>query len=141
MMNYLLAIGYTIVSVMSSPVEATATNEGSLSRYDPGVMEIVLEWRHTNGIPSGFDPYGKEYDGYIAVMNCSDVGKEAELTLTINYERQHPIKVLISDCTESEATKDWMLSNGIVAELDYDSWVANGIKDGEGAWAELEIIE
>lgn len=139
-MNYLLAIGYTIVSVMSSPVESTAINEGSLSRYDQGVMERVLEWRHTNGIPSGFDPY-KEYDGYIAVMDCSDVGKEAELTLTINYEKQHPIKVLISDCTESEATKDWMVSNRIVAELDYDSWIANGIKDGEGAWAKLEIVE
>lgn len=49
--------------------------EGSLSRYDPLVMEGVMDWRHSNGIPAGFNPHQPEYAGYVAVVDCRNVGR------------------------------------------------------------------
>ncbi len=115
--------------------------EGSISRYDSGVMERNLEWRHTNGYPAGFDPYSKDYDGYIAVMNCRDVGKEAELTLTVNGTTLDPLHVLISDCTEDVKTMKWMVDENITAELDWETWQRLGIQDGSGAWGKVEIYD
>lgn len=120
---------------------ASHSYEGSLSRYDSGVMERNLEWRHTNGYPAGFDPYGKKYDGYIAVMNCSDVGKEADLTVTIDGVAREPLFVLISDCTESVDTMKWMVDNNISAELGWETWNSLGIQDGSGAWGVVDIRE
>jgi len=65
--------------IMMSILLSVAPTEGSLSRYDPGVMDRVLEWRHTTGYPAGFDPYARPYDGYIAVADCDLVGKDAEV--------------------------------------------------------------
>lgn len=113
--------------------------EGSLSRYDPGVMEGVLHWRHTNGIPAGFDPYG-DYDGYIAVIDCRNVGRVGWLTPTIDGVTHEPRRVYVADCTSpGRPAAVWMEENQIAAELDYEAWQAWGIVDGEGAWVVVEL--
>lgn len=121
-------------------ITVTSFTEGSLSRYDPGVMDRNLTWRHTNGIPSGFSPYQEKYEGHIAVADCKMVGKDAWLTVTIDRVEMDPILVYISDCTNSPNTLRWMRNGRIVAELDWETWDKLGIKDGSGAWGKLEII-
>lgn len=115
--------------------------DGSLSRYDPGVMADVLHWRHSNGIPDGFDPYHPQYVGYIAVVDCRNVGREAWLTLTIDYIQQPPVLVYVADCASpgTPAAK-WMARERIAAEIDYDAWVQLGIVDGRGAWARVAVV-
>ena len=115
--------------------------DGSLSRYDPGVMADVLHWRHSNGIPDGFDPYHPQYVGYIAVVDCRNVGREAWLTLTVEGETRQPVLVYVADCTSpgTPAAK-WMIGHQIAAEIDYDAWVQLGIVDGRGAWAEVVLV-
>jgi len=115
--------------------------EGSLSRYDPGVMESIMDWRHTNGIPAGFNPYG-DYNGFIAVLDCRNVGKVAWVTVTIEGVTYEPKRVYVADCTSpGTSAARWMVSNSIAAELDYQAWVDWGIVDGRGAWVEIVIEE
>lgn len=109
-------------------------SEGSLSRYDPGVMERVLDWRHKHGIPAGFDPYGRNYDGYIAVADCDRVGDTAVLDLYISGEYMGQKTVLISDCAGAPETVQWMIDHRIVAEIGWQGWTDWGIEDGAGAW-------
>ena len=128
------------VYLLLAPIASTPpVRSGSLSRYDPGVMERVNEWRHTNGIPSGFDPYSVDYDGFIAVEGCVNVGKTATAYVTIERVRTGPYSFYISDCADNPATVGWMHRNKIAAEIDYEAWVTLGIVDGKGAWVELTI--
>lgn len=123
-----------------------STFEGSLSRYNPGVMEDVLAWRHENGIPAGFNPWpvgGRPYDGFIAVIGCENVGKTALLWLTIDgVTLPDPKRVYIADCTSpGRPAAQWMVDHQIAAEVDYEAWNEWGIVDGRGAWVEVEIGE
>ena len=114
--------------------------QGSLSRYDAGVMERNNEWRHTNGVPGGFNPHG-EYDGYLALFDCDDVGKVVTALITIDRVQSGPYRFYVADCTESPYTKRWMLDNRIAGELDYEAWQRFGIVDGRGAWLQIEAVE
>lgn len=105
-------------------------------------MERVLEWRHSNGIPSGFNPWPAEpYDGFIAVIGCENVGRDALLWLTIDGRTlPEPKRVYVSDCTSpGRPAAEWMVSNRVAAEVDYAAWVAWGIRDGSGAWVVVEL--
>jgi hypothetical protein len=113
--------------------------EGSLSRYNPDVMPRVLEWRHDNGIPAGFDPY-RGYDGYIAVAWCELVGKEADVQVYVRGEYIGTKHVLIADCAGHWSTYRWMYEQQIAAELDWQSWCSWGLEDGTGAWVKVEVI-
>lgn len=110
--------------------------EGSLSRYDPGVFERVLDWRHTHGIPAGFDPYREDYAGYIAVIGRENVGREGWLTLTVDGIEVGTYRVYVSDYTSpgTPAAK-WMYDELICCEVDFAAWQEWGVIDGEGAWA------
>lgn len=145
-MARLIAAALVMATPAEHPHERGSTFEGSLSRYDPGVFERVLDWRHTNGIPGNFDPYPIDqppYDGFIAVIGCENVGKVATLTLTIDGVTLPDRKrVLVSDCTSpGRPAAEWMTEHQIAAEVDYAAWVAWGVRDGEGAWVEVEIQE
>lgn len=143
----LVVVSVAMAGMMEPPpVSRPLQFEGSLSRYDPGVMSRVLEWRHRNGIPAGFDPWpiGREpYDGYIAVIGCEHVGKTAVMWVTIDGVRQEqPKQVYVADCTTPDApAADWMRDYQIAAELDYAAWQAWGVVDGRGAWVEVTILE
>lgn len=120
--------------------------EGSLSWYDPGVFERVLEWRHSNGVPAGFNPWpvGREpCDGFIAVIGCENVGRTAVLWLTIDGVRlPEPKRVYVADCTSpGRPAAQWMTEHQIAAEVDWLAWEGWGIVDGEGAWVRIEIQE
>jgi len=113
---------------------------GSLSRYAPNVMEDVVEWRHTNGIPDGFNPHQPEYDGFVAVVDCRNVGRTGWMTLTVEGVEREPLRVYVADCASpGTAAAKWMADNQIAAELDYAAWVREGIVDGRGAWAEIVL--
>lgn len=116
--------------------------EGSLSRYNPGIMESVIGWRLQHNVPRGFAPYATEYGGYVAVVDCRNVGRAGWLTLTIEEETQPSIYIYVADCTSpGTAAANWMQNPDapIAAEIDYEAWVRNGIRDGEGAWAVLRL--
>ena len=137
-----LVLALAALLLLSAPVQSQHTFliEGSLSRYAPGVMPRVNEWRHDNGIPGGFNPY-QDYDGYLALEDCSDVGKVATAHLIIDRVQSGPYYFYISDCTESPHTIEWMRRNRIAGELDYEAWQRLGIVDGRGAWLQIEVIE
>jgi hypothetical protein len=104
-------------------------------------MEQVIQWRHENGIPAGFDPFG-DYDGYIAVLDCRNVGRSGWLTPTIEGVTGHPRRVLVADCASpGTAAARWMSDNNICCEVDYQGWVDWGIQDGRGAWVVVELDE
>lgn len=128
-----------ILSILANPQPEFS---GSLSRYDPGVMGRVLEWRHETGYPAGFDPY-QDYDGYIAVMWCEWVGHAADLDLYVDGEFVGTKHVLISDCANPQHlhTLHWMATAGIAAEVDYAAWQAWGLEDGVGAWIDVRVTE
>ena len=115
--------------------------EGSLSRYDPGVMERVIDWRHTHGIPAGFDPYREDY-AYIAVIDCRNVGRSGWLTPTIDGVTYEPRRVYVADCTSpGRPAAKWMYDEVIAAEVDFAAWIDWGIVDGEGAWVVVVLDE
>ena len=146
MVNLILA-GAALAATPAHPAAVAPVDpsplrfEGSLSRYDPGVMESVLDWRHRNGIPDGFDPWGETYDGYIAVVGCQHVGEAAVLWLTVDGVRQvQPKRVYVADCTTpGRPAAVWMKEQQIAAEVDHAAWQAWGIEDGRGAWAVVEL--
>lgn len=115
--------------------------DGSLSRYAPGVMEGVMEWRHGHGIPGGFDPYRPEYAGFVAVVDCRNVGRAGWLWLTVEGERRPlPYRVYVADCASpGSAAADWMERERIAGEVDYAAWTDWGIVDGQGAWVEIVL--
>lgn len=115
--------------------------EGSLSRYAPGVFEQVLDWRYTHGVPAGFNPWQAEYDGYVAVVDCRNVGRDAWLWITIEgVERAEPYHVYVSDCaTPGTAAAEWMRKHRIAAEVDFEAWQRWGVVDGRGAWVKVVL--
>ena len=137
-----LVLALAALLLLAAPVQSQHTFmiEGSLSRYAPGVMPRVNEWRHDNGIPGGFNPY-QDYDGYLALESCQDVGKVATAYLIIDRVQSGPYTFYISDCTESPHTIEWMQRNRIAGELDYEAWQRFGIVDGRGAWLQILAID
>jgi hypothetical protein len=112
---------------------------GSLSRYDPQVMERVIEWRYEHNVPAGFDPW-PTYATYVAVVDCRNVGRSGWMTLTIEGETRPPERIYVTDCaTPGTPAAEWMEREQIAAEIDYGSWVRFGIEDGKGAWAEIVL--
>lgn len=114
--------------------------EGSLSRYDPGVMNRVIDWRYQNGIPEWFDPHREDYDGFVAVIDCRNVGRSGSMTVIIDGEERGTFRVYVSDCA-SPGTRAarWMIKANVAAEIDYDTWKEWGIVDGRGAWVEIVL--
>jgi hypothetical protein len=83
---------------------------GTASQYGRGVMERVVKTRQAGLTAYNLPATLPVVDGYIAVMNCNDIGQ----VWSVNGE-----KMLASDCAGSQATRNWMAWNNIPIEVDY----------------------
>lgn len=97
---------------------------GLASQYAPGVMQEVINNRQRmNQIPENLTAY----DGFIAVRDCKDIGKEYYLY----YPGKNIIeKFLAVDCasksdrqssTDARSGYKWMLDGNILVEVDYET--------------------
>lgn len=99
------------------------------SQYAPGVMERVIRVRQQPGRTAHTLPAVlPDVDGYVAVMDCSRIGSVVLLRPVgaSLWER-----FLVTDCAGiADGGRDWMLRNGIVAEIDHataERWDVVGI--------------
>lgn len=90
---------------------------GYASAYSPGVFEEVINTRQ-NHLTSYHLPDIIEVDKYIAVADCSQIGKEALVYFGDEYE-----KVLIADCAGiADGGLAWMQRHNIAGELDWETF-------------------
>ena len=90
---------------------------GYASAYSPGVFERVIDVRQ-RGLTSYTLPDTIELNRYIAVEDCSMVGKEAMVFFGDESER-----VLIADCAGvADGGKAWMQHHNIAGELDWETF-------------------
>ena len=104
---------------------------GTASQYAPGVMDRVIANRQAGitamDLPLKLPPV----DGYIAVLNCADIGKIVLLKPTGSDKWE---RFLITDCAgKRDGGYSWMLRSNIIVEVDYETakrWdtVGYGIK-------------
>jgi len=110
-------------------VMVTVVRIGIASQYAPGVMEQVIRVRQTPGRTARTLPEPlPDVDGYVAVVDCNRIGSIAYLRPagTTEWER-----FLVVDCAGiADGGRDWMLRNGIVAEVDHNTarrWETVGV--------------
>lgn len=99
-----------------------ASVSGYASRYDEGVMEGVVAFRYDNGYWRVPPPPREEMPSlgaYIAVADCSLVGSVVEIR-PADWEW---ILALVADCAGDDGTPQWMLTNNIIMELDYPTFM------------------
>ena len=87
---------------------------GIASQYAPGRMAEVIRVRQTRPTAHPLPIELPPTDGYIAVLDCSQIGNIWHL--------QHQGVVesfLVVDCAGDLATKQWMLRNNILVEVDH----------------------
>ena len=84
-----------------------------MSQYSPGTMDMVLENRGMTQVA----------DGYIAARDCQFIGKTVYLR-PVGQERWE--RFIVADCSMppgTDGTWEWMTTNQIVGEIDYDTAV------------------
>lgn len=90
-----------------------AHSSGVLSYYDAEPTQATVEVRQSWGhIPDDLSGY----DVLLAVPDCGRVGHEAILVVGSDF-----YKALVFDCGGDDGGHDWMIDNGIVAEVDWDN--------------------
>jgi len=106
---------------------------GVASQYAPGKMEAVIAYRQTH--PTAYAPPNPlpAVDGFIAVLDCSDLGK----TWYFRYDGVVE-SFLVVDCAGDAATREWMTRNGIIAEVDGETARRWGVV---GVGAQVERVE
>ena len=98
----------TIITIIAALYTAQS---GVLSAYDLEPTVATIEARQSWGhIPSDLD----EYDMFIAVPDCGRVGDNAIVIVGDTL-----YKAIAFDCGGDDGGHDWMLANGVVAEVDY----------------------
>lgn len=89
---------------------------GIASQYAPGVMESVIENRRIPGKTNYTVPQDlSQYDGFIAMKSCTELGNEYYLRPTGEDEWE---RFLVVDCSGHKSTSDWMARNNIIVEID-----------------------
>lgn len=91
---------------------------GLASRYDPGVMRATIEARQAGETDYALPSDIEHYDGYIATLECEDVGREAWVWFD-GVDRW--LHVLVTDCAvrdDSDGARSWMQDNNILFEID-----------------------
>lgn len=114
-MSRLLPVALLLAAFVAPRVPSQT---GYASRYDPGVFEGVVAHRFANNWWRNTPPADwQTVAGYAATTDCAQVGQVALMRPVgaTAWER-----VLVADCVGDIQTLDWMLDNGIVAELDYN---------------------
>jgi len=87
---------------------------GYLSAYGQQPTDATIQYRQaTNQIP----PNLAQYDGVIAVADCSLIGQHAIL-----HTPHADLDVIIFDCAGRDGGLAWMLKHNILAEIDYYLW-------------------
>jgi len=110
----------------------SAVQIGIASQYSQGMMQqaIVYRQRH-NHVSRDLI----QYDGFIAVLEANDIGREYWIRPT---GARHWEKFLAVDCAGiADGGYAWMINNGIIAEVDYASAKRWGVV---GRGVEIEMI-
>lgn len=96
-----------------------ASRFGYLSQYAPTMMELVISNRQQMGqLP--WDLSG--YSVFVAMESCDEVGRTKYLT----WDDGSVERVLVTDCSGSLETSQWMWDNNIIAEVDYNTAYRHG---------------
>lgn len=102
---------------------------GWASQYDANVMERVIAVHQAGRTASTLPMNVSSYEVFLAVEDCSLVGREVEIRpLGGQWEL-----ALIADCSGHQSTSEWMTRNNILVEIDHVTairWdtVGRGIK-------------
>lgn len=109
--------------------------QGTLSQYAPGVMQRVIHTRQAGLTAHKLPADLSAYDGFVAVEDCSQVGKEVYL----RPKGGEWELFLIADCSGHTATSQWMQRNNIIGEVDYETAVRWGTLH-RGIKAEMAVM-
>jgi hypothetical protein len=108
-------------------ITATICVTGTLSHYAPAPTAAVIANRSVPGRTAWALPDNwREYDGLIAVEDCTELGTERDVWWQGHYGR-----MLAWDCAGDDATRRWMRL-GIVGELDSMTARRWGARAGRG---------
>ncbi len=97
---------------------------GLMSQYDPTVMERSVINNQANGHLPEEVPHT---DGFVALADCGEVGRIVFMRPLGNSNWE---SFLVADCasktdsqsdTDSRSGYEWMLTEGIIAEVDYQT--------------------
>jgi hypothetical protein len=120
---------YWSMTLIIAVLLAVLQQDGYVSRYDPGVFEQVIQTRIAKGY--GFVPQDwREFDGYFAGLDCAAVGREVWARPGVGHRWE---RLLIADCSGHASTTAWFRRNGVVGEVDYETYTR--WRDA-GYWAE-----
>ncbi len=119
-----------IGTITETKPKTTERTSGYLSAYGKSPTDGTLLYRQDTGqIPYDLSPY----DVFIAVLDCSDIGKNAIL-----YAGNLELNALVFDCAGVEdGGADWMIQGNYIAEIDYYTW--QKYPELVGGLAEIEI--
>lgn len=115
----LLAVMLAVALLIAPETRATSELRGYASAYAPGRMAEVIRYRLDNNlwrVPLRVGWYTAH--GAIATNDCAQVGRMA----TLIDPAGNRYEVLIADCAGRDGGAEWMTTNNIVAELDWQLW-------------------
>ena len=97
---------------------------GKASQYAPGVMNRVIRNRQAHLTSYDLPQNAPVVDGYIAVLDCEDIGQIWQLRPTgqTTWERFWVVDCAsVSDARESDGLSgaQWMIKHDITVEVDY----------------------
>jgi hypothetical protein len=99
----------------------TVVMTGWGSQYAPGVMDKVIATRQAGLTSMDLPMDVSGYDGYVAVLDCSWIGREVWIK---PVEGDTWERFLVTDCAGiADGGATWMIEGGIIAEFDYESAV------------------
>lgn len=102
-----------LIACLWQPIQAPPQT-GYLSAYAQGPTDATIAYRQEVGDL----PYDlSQYAVFIAVADCSLVGREATL-----YTAVGQLSAIVFDCAGNDGTPSWMETNRIIAEIDYWTW-------------------
>lgn len=106
---------------------------GWASQYAPGRMEEVIRVRQTRATAMPLPADLPAVDGYIAVLDCAEIGQVWYLRHGRAIE-----SFLVVDCAGDAETRAWMQRNGIHVEVDADTAARWGVV---GRGAQVEVVQ
>lgn len=106
---------------------------GWASQYAPGRMEEVIRVRQTRATAMPLPADLPAVDGYIAVLDCAQIGQVWYLRYGETVEA-----FLVVDCAGDAATRAWMERNGILVEVDAQTAQRWGVV---GRGAQIEVVQ
>jgi hypothetical protein len=106
---------------------------GWASQYAPGRMQEVIRVRQTRPTAMPLPAELPAVDGYIAVLDCAEIGNVWYLRYGESVE-----SFLVVDCAGDAATRAWMTRNNILVEVDHATALRWGVV---GRGAQIEVVQ